>query len=107
MPILHHISANNCACEFDAITFVGSMNSLEDTVTVCHNLELLSFSLPKIGGCSNFRSQLVEFFSFDKFQVVSVSKVICCCLMTLVADLKWREHWVMYVSFKKFWFLPD
>ena len=50
MPILHHISANRHTCGSDAITFVGSMSSLEVTLTVCHNLGLLGFCLPKIGG---------------------------------------------------------
>ena len=50
MPILHHLSANSHTCGYDAIMFVGSMNSLEVTLTVCHNLGLLGFCLPKIGG---------------------------------------------------------
>ena len=50
MPILHHISANSHTCGSDAITFVGSMDSLEVTLTVCHILGLLGFCLPKIGG---------------------------------------------------------
>ena len=49
MPILHHISANSHTCGCGGITFVGSMSSLEVTLTVCHNLELLRFSLPQIG----------------------------------------------------------
>ena len=49
MPILHQISANSHACGYDAIMFVGSMSGLEVTLTVCHNLELLGFCLPKIG----------------------------------------------------------
>ena len=67
MPILHHISANSHTCGSDAIAFVESMSSLEVTLTVCHNLGLLGFRLPKIGGCTDFRSQLVKFFSFDHF----------------------------------------
>ena len=50
MRILHHISANRHNCGSDAITFVGSMSMLEVTLTVCHNLGLLGFCLPKIGG---------------------------------------------------------
>ena len=48
MPILHHISANSHTFGSDAIAFVGSMSSLEVTLTVCHNLVLLKFSFPKI-----------------------------------------------------------
>ena len=44
MPILHHISASSHTCGSDAITFVGSMSSLEVT------LGLLGFCLLKIGG---------------------------------------------------------
>ena len=50
MPILHHISANSHTCGSDAITFVGSMSSLEVILTACHNLGMLGFRLPKIGG---------------------------------------------------------
>ena len=50
MPILHLISANSHTCGSDAIMFVGSMNGLELTLTVCHNLGLLGLWLPKIGG---------------------------------------------------------
>ena len=69
MPILHHISANGHTCGYDAIMFVGSMDSLEVTLTVCHNVGLLGFCLPKIGGggWTNFWSQLVKKFSFDHF----------------------------------------
>ena len=75
MPILHHISANSHTCGSDAITFVESMSSLEVTLTVCHNVGLLRFSLPKIGGlykisvptCKNF--QFWPFLSFDEIQV--------------------------------------
>ena len=83
MPILHHISANSHTCWSDAITFVGSMSSSEVTLTVCLNLRLLGFRLPKMGWCTDFRSQLVEIFS---------SNVISCCLMAFVAQLKWRQH---------------
>ena len=65
--ILQQISANSHTCGSDAITDVGSMSSLEVTLTVCHNLGLLGFCLPKIGGCTDFRSQLVKIFSFDHF----------------------------------------
>ena len=98
MPILHHISANSHTCGSDAITFVGSMSSLEVTLTVCLNLGLLGFCLPKIRGVDKFSVptckvfQFSPFLSFDKFQVFSVSKVISCCLMAFLADLKWRQH---------------
>ena len=62
MLILHHLSANSHTCGSDAITFVGSMSSLEVTLTMCNNLGLLRFSLPKIGGGgAKFRSQLKNF----------------------------------------------
>ena len=83
MPILHHISANSHTCGLDARTFVGSKSSLEVTPTVCHNLGFLRFSLPKIGGWANLTNSKF-FFSF--------SKVISCCLMAVVADLKWRQQ---------------
>ena len=50
MPILHHISANSHTYGSDAITFVGSMSSLEVTLTMCHDLGFLRFWLPKIEG---------------------------------------------------------
>ena len=59
MHILHHISANSHTCGSDAITFVGSMSCLEVTLTVCHNIGLLRLCLPKIEGCTKFRSKLV------------------------------------------------
>ena len=68
MPILHPISANSHTCGSDAITFVVSMDSLEETLTVCHNLGLLGFCLPKIGGCTDFRSQLVKFSVLTIFE---------------------------------------
>ena len=75
MPILLHISANSHACGYDAIMFVGSMSGLAVTLTVYHNLGLLGFCLPKIGGvyrfsvptCKNF--QYSPLLSFDEFQV--------------------------------------
>ena len=91
MPIFLQIGANSHTCGFHATTFVGFMNSLGVTLTVCHNLGFLRFSLSKIG-CTNFRSPLVKFFSFVKFEVFSVSKVISCCLMALVTDLKCRQQ---------------
>ena len=62
MPFLHHISANSHTCGSDAITFVGSMSSLDVALTVCHSLGLLGFCLPKIGGggCTDFASQLFD-----------------------------------------------
>ena len=50
VPILHHIRANGHTCGSDAITFVESMSSIEVTLTMCHNLGLLRFCLPKLGG---------------------------------------------------------
>ena len=99
MSVLHHISTYSHTCGSDAITFIGSTSSLEVTRTLCYDLGLLGFSIPKIGGggCTKFRSQLVKnlfwpYWSFDKFYVFSVSKAISCCLMALVADLEWCRH---------------
>ena len=50
MPFLYHLSANSHTCGSDEKTFVECMSSLEVTLTVCHNLGLLRFSLPEIGG---------------------------------------------------------
>ena len=64
MPILHHISANSPTCGSDAITFFGSMSSLEVTITVCHNLGV-ALVLPSKnrggGGCTDLRYQLKNF----------------------------------------------
>ena len=76
MPSLHHLSANSHTCGSDAIAFVGPMSSLEVTLTVCRNLGLLEFCLPKIGGCTYFRSQLVKIFSFDHFWVLTIFQVL-------------------------------
>ena len=46
MTILHHITANSQTCGSDAITFVGSISSLEVTLTVCYCFVLLRYSLP-------------------------------------------------------------
>ena len=62
MHFLHHISANSHTCRYDAIMFVGSMDSLGVTLTVCLNLGLLRFSLPKIGGWKKF--SVLNFFEF-------------------------------------------
>ena len=64
MPVLHHISVNSHACKSDAITFVGSMSSLEVTLTGCHNLGLLGFCLPKIGGVDKFSVPFCKIFQF-------------------------------------------
>ena len=102
MQFLHYISANSHTCGSDAIAFVGSISSLEVTLTMCHNLRLLGSCLPKIGGgggalyrfsaptCKNF--QFGPFLNFDEFELFSVSNVITCCLMAFVADLKWRQR---------------
>ena len=71
MHFLHHLSANSHICGSDAIMFVGSMDSLEVTLTVCRNLGLLGFCLPKMGECTDFRSQLVKSFSFGHFCVLT------------------------------------
>ena len=75
MPRLDHTSANSHTCGPDVITFVESMSSLEATLTVCHNLGLLGFCIPKIGGCTDFRSQLVKIFSLDPFYVLKNFKL--------------------------------
>ena len=64
MPILHQISANSHTCASDAITFVRSMSSLEVTLTVCPNLGLLGFCLPKIGGLYRFSVPTCKVFQF-------------------------------------------
>ena len=64
MPILHQISANSHTCGSDAITFVGSMSSLEVTLTVCHSLGVLGFCLPKIGGDVQILVPTCKFFHF-------------------------------------------
>ena len=63
MPILHHISANSHTFGYDAIMFVGSMSSLEVTLTVYHNFGLLGFRLPKIGGMDKFSVPTCKNFS--------------------------------------------
>ena len=98
MHFLHHISANSHTCGSDAITFVGSMSSLEVTLTVRHILGLLGGCLPKIGGLYRFsvptckKFQFWPFLSFDKFQDFSVSNAISPYLVAFVAGLKWRQH---------------
>ena len=70
MPILHHISAISHTCGSEAITFFGSMGNLEITLTVCHNLGLLRFSLSKIGMIYEFSVptfQLGPFLNLDRF----------------------------------------
>ena len=70
MQISHYLRANSHSCGYDAITFVGSKNSFEDALIVWYHFGLLRFFLTKIeegGGCTNFLSQLVNFFSFDYF----------------------------------------
>ena len=64
MPILHHLSANSRTCGSDATTFVGSMSSLEVTLTVCHILGLLGFCFPKIGGVYRFSVPTSKNFQF-------------------------------------------
>ena len=64
MPILHHISANSHTCGSDANTFIESMSSLEATPTVYHNLGLLGFCLPKIGGLYRFSVPSCKIFHF-------------------------------------------
>ena len=92
MHFLHHISANSITCRYDARMFVGSMDSLGVTLTVCWNLGLLRFSLPKIGGgvdkfsvptCKNF--QFWPFLSFGKISSfwVLISFLLVWWLMLL------------------------
>ena len=64
MPRLDHTSANSQTCGPDVITFVESMSSLEVTLTVCHNLGLLGFCLPKIGGLYRFSVPTCKNFQF-------------------------------------------
>ena len=64
MPILHHLSADSHTCGSDAITFVESMSSLDVNVTVCQNLGLLGFCLPKIGGVYRFLVPTCKNFQF-------------------------------------------
>ena len=98
MPILHNISGNNRTCGSDLITFVGYVSSLEVTLTVSHILGFLGFPSKNSGVCTKFLSQLVKYFNFDRFWVLtnskffSVSKVISRCLMAFLAELKWRQH---------------
>ena len=102
MPILHHISANSHTCGSDAVTFVGSMSSLEVTLTVCHYLGLLRFCLPKIGGCTHFRSQLVKIFSFDHFWVLLNSKFFQ--FQTLFLAIWWLLQ-LIWSGANTIWFL--
>ena len=85
---MHHISANSHTCGYDEIVFVESMSSLEVTLTLCLNLGFLSFFLPKIGGCTKIRSQLVKNFSFDNFWYLTKSK----SFFQFQGLLKWRQH---------------
>ena len=69
MPSLHHRSANSHTCGYDATIFVGSMSSLEVTLTVCHNLGFLGFCLPKIGeGVQIFGPNLQKFSVLTIFE---------------------------------------
>ena len=71
MPSFYHLSANSHTCWSDVRTVVGclegALESFETTQTVCYNLELLWFSLPKNGELASIRFQLVKFSSFEKF----------------------------------------
>ena len=49
MPSLYHISGSRHTCGYDAITFVGLMDSLGVTLTLYYILGLLKYSVPKIG----------------------------------------------------------
>ena len=63
---LHLISANSDTCGSDARIFVASTIRLEVALTVCCNLGIHKFKLPKIGGgsevCRNFRSLVIIYF---------------------------------------------
>ena len=65
MPILHHISANSHTCGSGAITFVGSMSTLEVTLSVCHNLGLLTVLLSKNWGGVVYRFSVPTCKSFQ------------------------------------------
>ena len=49
ISILNDKDGNGQACGFDNKMLVGSIDSLEVTLTACCNLEFFTFSLPKIG----------------------------------------------------------
>ena len=63
-PILHQLGANSHTCWSDSITFVGSISSLEVTLTACHNLGLLKFSLAKMGGVHKISVPIFKSFQF-------------------------------------------
>ena len=91
-----HIMANCHTCGSDAITFVGSISSFEVTLSVCHNLGLLRFSLPKIGGgeCTKFRSQFSVLIIFEFSPILSFFSFKGYFLLSdgFLADLKWRQQ---------------
>ena len=64
MPILHYISANSHTCGSDAKAFVGSMSSLEVTLTVCDNLGLLGFLPSQNWGVYRFSVPTCKTFQF-------------------------------------------
>ena len=74
------------------------MNSIGVNLAIYHNLGLLRFSLPKIGGMYIFLvstsifSVLYLNFEFCQILFFSVSKVISCRLMALIAVLKHCQH---------------
>ena len=73
IPILNHISDNSHTRGSDALTFVGSVSSLEVTLTECHNLVCSGFPFQKSGGVQQFPVPTFKDFqfrprlSFDKF----------------------------------------
>ena len=49
MPILLSVNANSHTCGFDAITFVGFLDSSEVTINECSSLVFLGFPFLKLG----------------------------------------------------------
>ena len=74
------------------------MNSIGVNLAIYHNLGLLRFSLPKIGGMYIFLVPTCKFsvlylnFKFCQNLFFLVSKVISCRLMALIAVLKRCQH---------------
>ena len=58
MPTSHQIGANSHTCGSDAVTFAGSMGSLEVTLNVCHTFGSSGFPFQKSGGVQYFGPNL-------------------------------------------------
>ena len=73
MQILNHISDNSHTCGSNALTFVGSMSSLEVTLTECLNIGCSGFPFQKSGGVQEISVPTFKDFqfwlclSFEKF----------------------------------------